>query len=138
MQKKKRVIEGVLVIAFVTIALLSFWVQKQGAASQPLTKVIPTIRVLDDPDKKTSDFAGDFGKAPFDHVQHEKFKQFTPQDKCVVCHHTNKDTLVRNADGSASDEVEKCATCHKAEDSPCELDRVTVGTTNNVKNTKGL
>ena len=138
-ERQKRKLKGTLVTAFAILALLGLCVQRPGAATKPSpTKVIPGIRVFDDPDKKVSEFAGDYGKAPFDHEQHEHYKTFTPQDKCFVCHHTNKDTLVRNADGSASEEVDKCSKCHKAEDSACEFDNITVGTTNAGKSVKGL
>jgi hypothetical protein len=137
LMKQKRGIKGALVIFTICAALLCLWVQKPGAATKPFTKVIPTVRVFDDPDNKTSENAGDYGKAPFDHAQHEKYKTFQ-EDKCVVCHHTNKETLVRNADGSASEEVDKCSKCHKADDSTCEFDNTTYKTTNAGKSTKGL
>jgi hypothetical protein len=136
--RNRRVIKGTLVFAFALTALLSFWGQNLLAAAKPFTKAIPNMIVFDDPEKKTTEFAGDYGKAPFDHVQHENYKEFSPQDKCVVCHHTNKDTLVRNADGSASEEVDKCGRCHKAEETTCDVDAITVGTTNAGKSTKGL
>ena len=137
-ERQKRILKGAFVIVFVTFALLGFWVQHPGAATKPFTKVIPETRVMDDPEKKNTENAGDYGKAPFDHVQHEKLKTFTPQDKCIICHHTNKDTLVRNADGSASEDVDRCTHCHKAEDSACDHDHITLGTTNAGKSTKGL
>jgi hypothetical protein len=137
-QRQKRIIKGALVITFVTFALIGLLGQNLGAAAKPFTKVIPAIVVMDNPEKKQSENAGDYGKAPFDHVQHENYKEHSPQDKCVVCHHTNKETLVRSADGSASEEVDKCQKCHKAEDTTCEFDNITLGTTNAGKSTKGL
>src|SRR5688572_29695686 len=126
-QRQKKILKGALVITFVTLALFGLFGQQLGAAAKPFSKAIPAILVMDDPDKKVSEFAGDYGKVPFDHVQHENYKEHSPQDKCIVCHHTNKETLVRNADGTASEETDKCSKCHKAEDSECEFDSITTG-----------
>jgi hypothetical protein len=138
-EQKRRLIKGALVGIFVTIAVLAICVPNPGAATKPSpSKEIPGVRVMDDPDKKNSEFASDYGKVPFDHSQHEKYSTFSPQDKCVVCHHTNTEDLVRNADGSASAEVERCAKCHKADDSACDEEHTTYKTTNAGKSTKGL
>lgn len=57
------------------------------------------------------------GKTPFDHDQHISTRANTT---CVTCHHTNsKDLSVL-----VEEDVAKCATCHKEDDTVCEIEAV--------------
>jgi hypothetical protein len=127
-EKQRRLVKGTIVIAMAIVALLAFWVPQPGAATKA-SKTMPTLVVMDDPDKKNTEFAGDYGKAPFDHDQHIAYSSYTPQDSCVVCHHTNAKTLTK----AVEEEVLKCGACHKAEETTNELEG-----TNEDKKFKGL
>jgi hypothetical protein len=90
---------------------------------------LPKLMILDDPDKKKTEFAGDKGKTPFDHDQHIAYSTWQPQDKCVVCHHTNTNKLTE----ALEEEVTKCGVCHKLEETICDIEG-----TNEDKKFKGL
>ena len=111
-EKRKRIIQGVLVAIFACIALVTLIYPQLGVAAHPVNKTMPTKLMLDDPDAKHSDFAGDKGKTPFDHDQH------VAKDSCVTCHHTNTKNLTK----AIEEEVRKCTECHKAEDGNTELE----------------
>ncbi|MBX7223954.1 MAG: cytochrome c family protein [Blastocatellia bacterium] len=76
------------------------------------SRKMPGKMVLDDPDNKVTENAGDKGKTPFDHDQHVAL------DTCVTCHHTNTKKLTK----AVEEDVLKCGACHKAEESTCELE----------------
>lgn len=82
------------------------------AAKAPAKATMPDFIVLDDAEHMRSEFAGDTGKTPFDHDQHVK------KDSCVTCHHTNSKKLT----AAMEEDVQKCATCHKATAGPSELE----------------
>src|SRR5262249_10340522 len=73
---------------------------------------LPGKMVFDDLARKFTIYAGEKGKASFDHDQHVR------KDSCATCHHTNSDKLTRALEQSVS----KCSTCHKAEDSDCTVE----------------
>lgn len=124
---KIRYIKGVLVMLFAITALLAF-LPDAGKAFKP-SKTMPKLLVLDDPANKVSEYAGDKGKTPFDHEQHIKYSQYQPQDKCVVCHHTNSKNLTE----AVEEDVLKCSVCHKGEETTNEIEG-----TNEDKKFKGL
>lgn len=111
-EKNQKMVKGLLVIAFTLVAMLAFWIPQSGAAVKPGSKTMPTKMVLDDPEAKVSEFAGDKGKTPFDHDQH------VAKDSCVTCHHTNTKKLTK----AVEEEVRKCTECHKADDSVTDLE----------------
>ena len=111
-EKRKRTAKGAMVMIFTIVALLAFWMPQMGASVKPTSKTMPTKMTLDDPDKKVSAFAGDKGKAPFDHDQH------VAKDTCVTCHHTNTTKLTK----AVEEEVRKCSECHKADDGTNDLE----------------
>ncbi|MEW6730623.1 MAG: cytochrome c3 family protein [Acidobacteriota bacterium] len=119
-EKQKKIIKGILVMAFAISAVLAFWVPEPGAVAKP-SKTMPGKLMLDDPENKMTQFAGDFGKAPFDHDQHVKAKPVSgegTQEKCVTCHHTNTTKLTE----AVEEEVQKCGVCHKAEETTNEIE----------------
>lgn len=82
-------------------------------------QTLPGKLVLDDPEKKMSEFAGDRGKTPFDHEQH------VGKDTCVTCHHTNSEKLTK----AMEEAVPKCTACHKADDGPAPIEGTREGMT---------
>jgi len=110
-EKTRRSIKFALVAIFAVVAVFAIFKPEIGTAAGP-TKVMPTLLVMDDSDKKQSENAGSFGKAPFDHDQH------VAKDSCVTCHHTNSKKLTK----AVEEEVQKCAVCHKADESKCETE----------------
>ncbi len=84
-------------------------------------QTLPGKMVFDDPGRKFTAFAGDKGKAPFDHAQHARVKG----DTCGLCHHTNSEKLTEKME----EPVPKCAACHKAEESVSELEGTRAGKT---------
>jgi len=80
---------------------------------------LPGKMVLDDPGQKMTIFAGDKGKTPFDHEQH------SAKDSCVTCHHTNTEKLTK----AIEQPVQKCATCHKADEEVCTVEGTREGKT---------
>src|SRR2546430_11579667 len=75
-------------------------------------QAVPSKMVFDDPERKFTIYAGDKGKASFDHQQH------AAKDSCVTCHHTNSEKLTK----ALEQPVIKCATCHKAEEEVCAVE----------------
>ncbi|MBL8152068.1 MAG: cytochrome c3 family protein [Blastocatellia bacterium] len=128
--KTNKLIKGLLVGTFVLAATLAFWVPEPGAAA--MSKTMPGKMVLDDPDKQVTEFAGDYGKVPFDHQQHVDAKPVSGQgakESCVTCHHTNTKKLTE----AVEEDVLKCTVCHKGEETTNEIDG-----TNEDKKFKGL
>lgn len=80
-----------------------------------ISRSLPSIIVLDDPNIPNSAFAGDKGKTPFDHNQHISERA---KITCVTCHHTNSNTLTVKLE----EDVLKCAVCHQADDTTCTIE----------------
>jgi Class III cytochrome C family len=125
---KKNIAKIACSLAFIVLAIVSFWSQQSKVSAKPKQE-LPKLMILDDPDKKKTEFAGDKGKTPFDHDQHIAYSSWQPQDKCVVCHHTNTNKLTE----AIEEEVLKCGVCHKLEETTCEIEG-----TNEDKKFKGL
>jgi hypothetical protein len=91
---------------------------QEGAAGK---QTLPGKMVFDDLERKFTAYAGDKGKAPFDHAQHARIKG----DTCALCHHTNSEKLTEKME----EPVSKCAVCHKAEEGVSELEGTREGKT---------
>lgn len=80
-----------------------------------ISRSLPSIIVLDDPELPNSAFAGEQGKTPFDHDQHISERAKTT---CITCHHTNSNTLTIKLE----EDVLKCTVCHQQDDTPCTIE----------------
>lgn len=80
-----------------------------------ISRSLPSIIVLDNPDIPNSAFAGEQGKTPFDHDQHISERAKTT---CVTCHHTNSNSLTIKLE----EDVLKCAVCHQESDTTCTIE----------------
>ncbi|MEW6737261.1 MAG: cytochrome c3 family protein [Acidobacteriota bacterium] len=116
---RQKIVKWTLVIVFAVVSLATFavpWPELAKAAKPG--KTMPGLLVLDDEEKKVSEFAGSKGKTPFDHDQHIAYNSYSPQDGCVVCHHTNSKNLTK----AVEEEVQKCTVCHKGAETDCEIE----------------
>jgi hypothetical protein len=100
-----KTIKLILLTAFTLLFAVTLLLPELAAATKP-SKTMPAFIVLDNPEKKMSEHAGDKGKTPFDHDQH------VAKDSCVTCHHTNSEKLTK----AVEEDVLRCTVCHKAED----------------------
>jgi hypothetical protein len=107
-EKRKQLIKWMITGSFLMLWALTCWLPSTSAAKPAQT--MPKMIVLDDTEKKNSQYAGfesDKGKTPFDHDQH-----VAKETSCAICHHTNSTKLTEKLE----EEVLKCSVCHTAED----------------------
>ncbi len=95
--------------------------QAAGGQGGGAKQTLPGKMVFDDLEKKFTIYAGDKGKAPFDHAQHVRVKE----DKCVTCHHTNSTKLTE----AMEEPVAKCSVCHKLEETVSQVEGTREGQT---------